>query len=157
MKRIRLSSTAFKLGLVMCLVCVYSLTCAQEPPKMVHELDFNECDPVKLQGAIMSLNPGNRTMTVAEREIRMMDVGSGDRRFKTVLMHTDGKPVRFESFKAGQMVLVEGFQHPDGFVAAAKIQKISAIPGSKKGSKTMLQQTPMRRKIQAVRPASSLN
>jgi hypothetical protein len=157
MKRIRFSSTVLKLGLISCLSCIHSVTYAQEPPKIVLELDFNECDTVRLQGAIMSVNPGNRTITVAEREIRMLDIGSDDRRLKTVLMHTDGKPERLESFKAGQLVRVEGFEHPDGFVAAAKIQKISAFQGGRKESKNRPPQTKPRQKVQAFRHAGSQN
>ena len=93
----------------------------------------------------MSVNPKNKTLTVAEKEIRLMDVGSDDQRLKTALMNTDGKPEKIESFKVGHLVLVQGFEHPDGFIAASKIQKISAIQESGKGSKNRLQQTKAKR------------
>ena len=118
-----------------------SLLCAEEPSTIIYELDFNDCDSVKLQGAVMSVNHGNKTVTVAEKEIRLMDVASNDQRLKTVLMNIDGRPEKMESFKVGQVVQVEGFEHPDGFVAASKIQKISTIQQSGKGSKNRLQQT----------------
>ena len=124
-----------------CLLGLNSLICAEEPSTIIYELDFNDCDSVKLQGAVMSVNPGNKTITVAEKEIRLMDVASNDQRLKTVLMNIDGKPEKMESFKVGQVVQVEGFEHPDGFVAASKIQKISTIQQSGKGSKNRLQQT----------------
>jgi hypothetical protein len=141
----------------MCLLLITGAASAQESPKVVLELDFNDCEPFKLQGAIMSVNPGARTMTVAEKEIRLLDLGSDGGRLKTVLMHTDGKPEKFESFKAGQLVRVEGFEHPDGFVAAAKIQKIAAIQKSRKGSQYRLQHTKTRQQGQAFRHAGSQN
>lgn len=93
----------------------------------------------------MSVNPKNKTITVAEREIRLMDVGADDQRLKTALMNTDGKPEKIESFKVGHLVLVQGFQHPEGFVAASKIQKINAIQESGKAPKSRLQQTKTKR------------
>jgi hypothetical protein len=141
MKTIRFATMSFWLGFMTCLLGLNSLICAEEPPTIIYELDFNDCDSVKLQGAVMSVNPGNMTITVAEKEIRLMDVASNDQRLKTVLMNIDGKPEKMESFKVGQVVQVEGFEHPDGFVAASKIQKISTIQQSGKGSKNRLQQT----------------
>jgi hypothetical protein len=145
MKPNRFSPAVFWLGLMICLLGLNSLTFAQEPPKIIHELDFNDCDPVKLQGAVMSVNLGNMTITVAEKEIRLMDVGSDDQRIKTVLMNIEGKPEKMESFKVGQLVRVEGFAHPEGFVAASKIQKINAIQETRKASKSGTQQTKAKR------------
>ena len=145
MKTIRFSTVIFGLGLMTCLLGPNGLTCAQEPPQIIYELDFNNCDPVKLQGTIMSVNPANKTITVAEKEIRLMDVGSDDQRLKTVLMNVEGKPEKMESFKVGHLVRVEGFEHPEGFIAASKIQKITAIKESGKGPKSGLQQTKAKR------------
>jgi len=145
MKTIRFSAVVFWLGFMISLLGLNSSTCAQEPPQIIYELDFNDCDLVKLQGAVMSVNPKNKTITVAEKEIRLMDVGADDQRIKTALMNTDGKPEAIESFKVGHLVRVEGFEHADGFVAASKIQKISAIQESGKGSKNRLQQTKAKR------------
>ena len=145
MKTIRFSTVSFWLGFMTCLLGLNSLTCAQEIPQIIYELDYNDCDPVNLQGAVMSVNPKNKTITVAEREIRLMDVGADDQRIKTALMNTEGKPEKIESFKAGQLVRVEGFEHPDGFIGASKIQKISAIKESGKGSQNRPQQTKAKR------------
>jgi len=93
----------------------------------------------------MSVNLGNMTITVAGKENRLMDVEVDDQLLKTALMNTDGKPEKFESFKVGQLVRVQGFEHPEGFVAASKIQKINAIQESGKASKSRLQQTKAKR------------
>jgi hypothetical protein len=138
MKKIRFSTAVIWLELMACLWGLDGLTRAEEPPKIIRELNYDECDPVRLQGAVMSVNLENTTITVAEKEIRLMDVGSDDQRIKTALMNTEGKPEKFESFKVGQLVQVDGFKHPEGFVSAASIQKIKAMQGTGKPSKDRL-------------------
>jgi hypothetical protein len=145
MKTIPFSAVVLGLVIMRCLLGLNSLACAEEPPQIVYELNFDECDPLTLQGAVMSVNPKNKTITVAEKEIRLMDVGADDQRLKTALMNTDGKPEKIESFKVGHLVLVQGFEHPDGFIAASKIQKINVIQESGKASKSRLQQTKAKR------------
>lgn len=145
MKPTRFTLALFCLALMAGTLVIGRPTWAEELPKIIRELDFNDCDPVKLQGVVMSVNRGNMTITVAEKEIRLMDIGPDDQRMKTVLLNLDGKPEKIESFKAGQLVQVEGFEHPDGFVGASKIQKISAIKESGKGSQNRPQQTKAKR------------
>jgi hypothetical protein len=135
MKTTRFSTLVLWVGFVTCFFALSGLTGAEEPARIIHELDFNECDPVMIQGAVMSVNPKNRTITVAEKEIRLMDVGSDDQRIKTALINSDGKPEKMESFKIRQLVRIEGYEHPEGFIAASKIQKINAIQEVRKESR----------------------
>jgi hypothetical protein len=132
MKRTRFSATIYWLGLMFSLFFAHGSVHAAEPPQVVHELDMNACDPIRIEAAIMSVNVQRKTITVAEKEIRFMDVGTDDRRLKTALLQIDGDPEKFEALKVGQLVQVEGFAHRDGFVAALKIQRISAIQEKKR-------------------------
>jgi hypothetical protein len=145
MKPTRFTLALFCLALMAGTLVIGRPTWAEELPKIIRELDFNDCDPVKLQGVVMSVNRGNMTITVAEKEIRLMDIGPDDQRMKTVLLNLDGKPEKIESFKAGQLVQVEGFEHPDGFVAASIIQRINSIQETRKASKSALPQSKAKR------------
>ena len=97
---------------------------SKEALSMVRRIDFDECEPVKIQGKIMEVRPDTGAIVVVEREIRAMNVENGDRRIKTSYLNREGNPVAQEAFRAGQYVLVEGFLHPDGFIAAFLVQEI---------------------------------
>ncbi|MBI5580894.1 MAG: hypothetical protein HY895_17215 [Deltaproteobacteria bacterium] len=101
---------------------------AQPEPKettiIVKKIDLDECEPVKIRAKIMEVRPDRGTIVVLEREIRDMDVEDGAGRIKTSRLGITGKPESFDSFRAGQYVLVKGFRHPDGYIAASLIQKI---------------------------------
>ena len=96
----------------------------QEPVSLVRQIDFDACDPIKIQGKIMEVRPDTGAIVVVEREIRAMNVENGDRRIKTSYLNREGKPVAQDAFRAGQYALVEGFLHPDGFIAAYLVQEI---------------------------------
>jgi hypothetical protein len=97
---------------------------AKEPMHIVKTIDFDECEPIKIQDKIMGVNPERGTFVVLEREIREIDVEKGGRRIKTSFLSLSGEPEPRDSFRVDQYVLVKGFQHPDGYIAAAVVQKI---------------------------------
>lgn len=118
------------LGVTLVLfLCAVSGFSSETPDEhyILRNLDFDVCDPVRFQAKIAEANPARGTLTVAEKEIRLMDVGSDNSRLETALLGLDGKAEQFTAFKKGDLVLVEGFSHPKGFVAASKIQKIPAV------------------------------
>jgi hypothetical protein len=97
----------------------------------VTTIDFDECEPVLIRSKIMDAHLKKGTLVVAEREVREMDVTSGGQRIKTSYLNIEGKPEPRAAFRAGQYVLVKGFQHPDGYIAASVVQKIEK-PAEKK-------------------------
>jgi hypothetical protein len=96
----------------------------QEPASLVKSIDFDECDPVTIRAKIMDIRADRGTLVVVEREVRDMDVEKTGRRIKTSYRNLAGQSEARELFQPGQYVLVEGFLHPDGYIAAALIQKI---------------------------------
>jgi hypothetical protein len=94
------------------------------PAIIVKKIDLDECEPVKIRAKIMEVRPDRGTLVVVEREVRDMDVERSDRRIKTSYLSIAGQLEPRDSFRAGQYVLVEGFLHPDGYIAASVIQKI---------------------------------
>lgn len=123
--------------------------CAEPGPKealsIVRMMDFDDCEPVKIQSKIMEVRPDTGTIVVGEREVRGMDVEDGERRIKTSYLNRAGKPEARDAFRVGQYVLVNGLLHPDGYVAAFVVQEIEKpvekkmkykpIELSKKGSR----------------------
>jgi hypothetical protein len=114
-----------------------------EPP-VLRKLDFDACEPVRYQIKITDVNLLKGTLTVAEKEIRLLDVSAGGKRLTTELLDFDGKVEPLTAFKKGDLVLVEGFAHPQGFVAASKIQKILAVAERKNPSHNSAGRTPKR-------------
>lgn len=96
----------------------------QEVFTRVTALEFDECEPVQVRSKIMEVHADRGTIVVAEREIREMDVEAGGRRIKTAYLNQEGQPTASDAFRVGQDVLVRGFLHPDGYVAASEVQKI---------------------------------
>lgn len=106
-----------------------------EPDKelliLVTTIDFDECEPVLIRSKIMDAHLKKGTLVVAEREVREMDVTSGGQRVRTAYLNIEGKPELRAAFRPGQYVLVKGFLHPDGYIAASVVQKIDK-PADKK-------------------------
>ena len=50
----------------------------------VTAIDFDECEPYQVRAQIMDLYPEKGTIVVAEREIRALDVGSGENRSRRI-------------------------------------------------------------------------
>jgi hypothetical protein len=119
------------LVLFLCAVPGFSAETSDEH-YILRNLDFDVCDPVRFQAKIAEANSARGSLTVAEKEIRLMDVKTDGNRLATVLLDLEGKAVQITEFKTGDLVLVEGFAHPKGFVAASKIQKIPAVTGPPK-------------------------
>lgn len=103
----------------------------KEPLISVTTIDFDECEPVLLRSHIMDIHPNKGTLVVAEREVREMDVTSSGQRMKTAYLNVEGKPELRSAFRVGQYVMVKGFRHPDGYIAASIVQKIEK-PADKK-------------------------
>lgn len=93
-------------------------------PARLTAIDPDECEPFFVQTRIMEITRERGTLVVAERELREMDAMVGGKRLKTELLGLDGKPEPAAAFRVGQYVKVEGFLHPDGYVAALVVQKI---------------------------------
>lgn len=95
------------------------------------EIDPDECEPFFIQTRIMEISRERGTLVVAERELREIDATVGGKRLKTELLGLDGKPETAGAFRIGEYVKVEGFLHPDGYVAALAVQKIEKPVESK--------------------------
>jgi hypothetical protein len=133
------------LGMATALLLGAPTVFAAEKPNnspVLRELDFDACEPVRYQAKISEVNRAEGTLTVAEKEICPMDVGANGNRLSTALLGIDGKPEPFTAFKEGDLVLIEGFAHPKGFVAASKIQKIQAVTERKNSSYESAKRTP---------------
>jgi len=96
----------------------------QEPVSLVKQIDLDECEPITLRSKIMEASPERGTLVVAEREVRDMNVETASRRIKTSYLDIAGQPEPRGLFRAGEYVRVEGYLHPDGYIAASSIQKI---------------------------------
>ena len=90
----------------------------------VTALNFDECEPVLVRSKIMDVNLQKGILVVTEKEVREMDVTSSGERMRTAYLNLEGKPEPRAAFRVGQYVMVKGFQHPDGYIAAAVVQKI---------------------------------
>ena len=101
---------------------------------VLRELDFDACEPVRYQVKITEVNLVKGILTVAEKEIHLLDVSADGKRLTTALLDLNGKAEPLTAFKKGDLVLIEGFAHPKGFVAASKIQKIQAVAERKNPS-----------------------
>ncbi len=126
------------LGVVINLIWGASVGDAAEKPTKIpvlRELDIDACEPVRYQARIAEVNHPKGALTVAEKEIRLMDVSVSGNRMATELLGLDDKAEPFAAYKKGDLVLVEGFSHPEGFVAAWKIQKIRAVTEREKPPK----------------------
>lgn len=102
-----------------------------ETASVVKTIDFDACEPVTIRAKIMEVDVEKGTLVVVEREVREIDFDSGGHRIKTSYLNIEGKPEPRAAFRAGQYVLVKGFQHPDGYIAASVVQKIEK-PAEKK-------------------------
>lgn len=119
-------------GAIVAAVCLAAGAAAaapetETPPAAgsIVSIDPDECRFFEVSTVIMESRREKGTLVVAEREIRKLDTLFEGRPLKTEFLGQDGKPEAPESFRAGQYVKVEGFLHPDGFVAALVVQKIA--------------------------------
>jgi hypothetical protein len=96
----------------------------KESPVTVTAIDLDECDPVLIRSRIMEVHLAKGTLVVAEREVREMDLTGGGQQVKTAYLNIAGQPELRAAFRVGQYVMVKGFQHPEGYIAAAAVQKI---------------------------------
>jgi hypothetical protein len=101
----------------------------KEAPNRLTMIDFDACELVQLRAAIMEVRAEKGTIVVAEREIREMDVESGGRQIRTKFLNAEGKPMARPVFHTGDYVQIKGFLHPEGYVAAAEVQRIEKPKG----------------------------
>jgi hypothetical protein len=135
------------LGMTIALLCGASAGFSAEKPNefpLLRELDIDACEPVRYQAKITEVNRAKGTLTVAEKEICLLDVSANEKRLSTALLDLDGKAAPFTAFKKSDLVLIEGFAHPKGFVAASKIQKIQAVTERKNAPRDSAARTPKR-------------
>jgi hypothetical protein len=133
------------LGITITLLWCASTGFTAEKPiesPVLRELDFDACEPVRYQAKISEVNLARGTLTVAEKRICLMDVSANGKRLSTTLLDVGGKSEPFTAFKKGDLVLIEGFAHPEGFVAASKIQKIQTVTERKNSSYESARRTP---------------
>jgi hypothetical protein len=86
-----------------------------------HLFDFDSLEPVRYRAPVMDLELERKRLTVAEREIRLLDMVVRGREIKTRLVDGAGVPVELGLFRPGQVVEVEGYLHPEGYVLALSI------------------------------------
>jgi hypothetical protein len=121
-------------GFVLAAAVVFCITAASGPASAgdkkikkstLTEIDFDDCDPFEVSARIMEVDPDGDFFVVAEKEIRYVDLSAGDRPIRTVHLDMDGKAQPAGRYREGEHVQVKGWAHPDGFVAAASIQRIA--------------------------------
>lgn len=121
-------------GFVLAAAVVFCLMAASGPvfagdkkikKSTLTEIDFDDCDPFEVSARIMEVDPDAETFVVAEKEIRYVDLKTGERPIKTVHLDMEGKAQPDGRYREGEYVQVKGWAHPDGFVAAASIQRIA--------------------------------
>lgn len=95
---------------------------------VVERLDPDECAPFEVIGPVMEADPERGVIVVAEREIRGLNAWVGGKEIKTQYLDEQGKPRPRGLFRKGETVLVEGFRHPEGFIAATRLQKLEKRP-----------------------------
>ena len=87
-------------------------------------LDFDDSDPVEYHARIMEIDYEKAQLVVAEDPILVVDLLVRGERFATQVTDARGKPKPLASFKAGDMVLIQGFKNSDGVVFASLIQDL---------------------------------
>ncbi|MEJ5358789.1 MAG: hypothetical protein WHT06_08950 [Desulfobacterales bacterium] len=104
------------------------------PAAVVEHLDPEECAPFEIVGTIMEVHPERGVIVVAEREIRGLNAAIGGKTVQTHYLDEAGKPRARKEFRKGETVAVEGFRHPDGHVAALRLQKLEKRPPAPRAS-----------------------
>jgi hypothetical protein len=100
-------------------------------PGRLTSIDPELCEPFQVRTAVMAVHREKGTLVVAEREIRTLDAMINGKHLITEFLGQDGKPEEVGTFRTGQYVKVEGFLHPDGYVAALVVQKIAKPQAAK--------------------------
>jgi hypothetical protein len=149
-------------AILACIALASGPAFAREKPNprstVLTQIDFDDCDPFEVRAKIMEVDPLAETFVVAEREIRRIDIGSGEKALKTACLDRDGQPEPAGRYRAGEYVLVKGWLHPEGFVAAATIQRIAKPAAEKPRLSVEKKMTQRERKLarraarQAARP-----
>ncbi len=121
-------------------------TSEASPAVLVEQLDPDECAPFTVVGTIMEVDLERGVIVVAEREIRGLNASIGGRALKTQYLDEAGKPRSRGLFRKGETVSVEGFRHPEGFVAATRLQKLEKRPPQNKATFKPVEEA--RRKLQ---------
>jgi len=98
-------------------------------PEQNPDIDFENSDPVEYRAVIMEIYYDQARLIAAEETIFAVDFTLGEMRFLTQVLDAKGKPKPLESFKKGDLILVQGFRHLNGGVVASLIQKLA--PGAK--------------------------
>mgnify|MGYP003574307295 CR=1 FL=1 len=122
------------IALVCCLVLLTLRPCESSEIKMA--LDFDASDPVEYRGRIMEIDPAKAELVVAEETILVVDLMVGNDRLITAVTDDAGNLKPLESFKRGDMVLVQGFKNEDGVVFAALLQKLKSNRGKHEADTT---------------------
>ena len=84
-------------------------------------------EPFELYGKIMEVNIHKAYFIVAEKKISVTGFKVGDQLIKTTFLDANGRPVKINTFRKGQRVLVQGVTLPDGTIVAGRVQKL--LPG----------------------------
>ncbi len=106
---------------VCCTIIFIAMPCKAE--EKVLKLDFDNSDPIELKAHIMEINHEKAQLVVAEETILVVDFMIGEHRFFTEVTDSNGNPRALESFKVGEVVVIEGFKTSDGVVFASLLQK----------------------------------
>ncbi len=106
---------------VCCALVLVAMPCKAEEKALT--LDFDNSDPVELKARIMEINHEKAQLVVAEETILVVDFMIGEHHFFTEITDSKGNPRTLESFKVGEVVVIEGFKTSDGVVFASLLQK----------------------------------
>ena len=106
---------------VCCTIIFIAMPCQAEEKAL--KLDFDSSDPIELNAHIMEINHEKAQLVVAEETILVVDFMIGEHRFFTEITDSKGNPRALESFKVGEVVVIEGFKTSDGVVFASLLQK----------------------------------
>ena len=112
------------ISLVCCAVLLPLGPCESSEIKL--QMDFDTSDPVEYRARIMEINHEKAQLVVAEETIVVVDLMVGKYRLITEMIDDSGNLEVFESFKRGDIVLVQGFKNADGVVFASLLQKLKS-------------------------------
>jgi hypothetical protein len=127
--RTRFDWLAAAAAILACIALAPGPAVARDKPNpkstVLTQIDFDDCDPFQVRAKVMEADPLADTFVVAEKEIRRIDIGSGEKALRTVHLDREGQAEPSGRYRAGEYVVVKGWLHPEGFVAASSIQRIA--------------------------------
>jgi hypothetical protein len=94
-----------------------------EPGPGAAPLNYAACAPARFKATVMEVDREKGRLLVAEKWVYALNPGQDGLGLKTALSNAEDKPEAFEKFKIGDRVAIIGYEHPDGYVVAAKIRK----------------------------------